>query len=195
MVTTESLAKAIGRELPDYISTQLDELIDAASDLVAAHIGRPLAVVSATETVIAHGDASRIHLANTPIGSVTSISVDGDDLDLSLVRVADNYIDFRSTIVRPASTGVDCEVVYVGGVDLTATGDDEAGRRAKTVNGVIRDVAHRLARRMMDDRHDISEMRLEGMAVKYADGGEVGLLDSERRRLARYRRVGGARAS
>lgn len=196
-VTTEELAKAIGRELPDTIATQLDELITHATSIVGNYLGQPLELIQETETIRAFGDNQRIHLSNTPIGSVTSITIDDDDVDLEEdIRVAENYIDFRWPIAaRRQGVGVDVIVEYFGGIDLTATGSNVDGWRAREINSVILDVSARLARRMLDDRGDITSLKLEGYAVVYADGGQVGLLDAEKQRLARYRRLVGRRSS
>lgn len=82
LISVDDIATLLGETLDSDDETVIELYINFAVGEIEAWLGRPISVTSFSEDVIADADGI-IYLSNTPVVSVTSITIDSEVQDLA----------------------------------------------------------------------------------------------------------------
>lgn len=175
LVTTDTIITLLGDDDADEDVIQL--YIDFAVGEIEAYLGRPISVQSFEEDIYPDVDG-KAYFLNTPVVSVTSVSYDGDVIDVDLYTTTpwgleDLYYRARAGHVvewdplegYPGFTDAVVRVEYTAGLDTPQAVN------SVIVAGVIRKYRERSAEigRATDGSLGLKEVRVEDYQYKFQD--------------------------
>ena len=178
LIEVDDIADLLGVKLTTNEETVVEYYLDFAKGELEAYLGRPIEVESFTETVVADADG-RIYLSDTPVESVSSVTINGEEQSTDFYRVTPWGIELGLTGTSYSSSefgldssylfdlyDADIVVDYMAGLDTPAA-----------VNSVMAAVVMRAWRdrqsslQQSEDGHTgIKEIRVEDYAVEYDIG-------------------------
>lgn len=168
LIDSDDIATLLGVSLTDEESDAIDLYIEFAVGEIEAWLGRPVEIRTFTELVEADSEGN-VYLNNTPVHSVSSIAIDGEEQDLSFYQVHTwglGGADWRGGF-SPLYYGTG----YYGALEVTYTAglDSPAAVNSLIASGVIRKFNERKTRFAEEARDSIGvkEIKVEDYSVKY----------------------------
>lgn len=180
LITVDDIETLLGENLSSDDESVIELYIQFAVGEIEAWLGRPISIKTFEEDVLADADG-RIYLANTPVVSVTSITVDGQLKDDNFYTVApwgleDVYYRSRGGVVDYWEFGESQKVVdefYEPEilVEYTAGLDTPDGVNSVIAAAVIRKWQERRAQiaKAEGGAEFIEQIKVEDYFIKYED--------------------------
>ena len=180
LITVDDIETLLGENLTSDDESVIELYIQFAVGEIEAWLGRPISIKTFEEEVLADADG-RVYLANTPVVSVTSITVDGELKDDDFYTVTpwgleDVYYRSRGGVVDYWELGESQKVVdefYEPEilVEYTAGLDTPDGVNSVIAAAVIRKWQERRAQiaKAESGAEFVEQIKVEDYFIKYED--------------------------